>query len=73
MSESGGEVPRVGVFRYDPPKGPKNMDTKGDVYRQGSQGPTPCENYESGTAGALNTRVLPDGLDQDDKGGFESG
>lgn len=77
MSKEGGEVPVRSDFHYNPPKGPRNMGSgvgsMADIYRQGSQGPTPCDNSESGTPGALNTRVLPDGLDQDDIGGRHEG
>jgi hypothetical protein len=69
MSRDGGEVPCKDVFRYDPPKGPKNMGTgvgsHADIYNVGSQGPTPCDNDESGSPGALNTRVLDDGTQEE--------
>ena len=55
MSKKGGEVPVRSTDRYAEPCGPKNMGagvgSMADVYRQGSQGPTPCENYESGKPG----------------------
>jgi hypothetical protein len=58
MSKSGtqgGGTP--GTIPYSPPQGPSNInDPKspglhGSVYPQGSQGPTPCENYETGSPG----------------------
>jgi hypothetical protein len=45
------------VLNYKPPQGPSNIgDAKspglhGSVYRQGTQGPTPCDNDESGGPG----------------------
>ena len=75
MSKEGGEVPVRSDFHYDPPKGPKNMGTgvgsMADIYKVGLQGPAHCDNDESGSPGALNTRVLPDGLSQEDKGGYD--
>ena len=68
MSKEGGEVPCKDVFRYNPPQGPKNMGTgvgsMAEVYNQGSQGPTPCENYESGTPG-IGGETLSDGTQEE--------
>jgi hypothetical protein len=42
---------------YSPPQGPSNINDRkapglhGSTYRQGSQGPTPCDAYESGSPG----------------------
>ena len=55
MSKRGGEVPTKGVMGYAQPQGPKNMGVgvgaNADIYNQGSQGPTPCDNDESGMPG----------------------
>ena len=73
MSKSGSQGPKdVGsssrdVNNYQPPQGPSNiMDRKspglhGSVYRQGTQGPTPCDNDETGSPGLHGENKGTDG------------
>ena len=61
----GGQVPVRNTDGYRQPTGPKNMGSgvgsMADIYRHGSQGPTPCENYESGKPGLGGDNCGTDG------------
>ena len=59
MSKSGtqGGGTSRDVLNYAPPQGPSNIGDRkspgihGSVYRQGTQGPTACDNDETGSVG----------------------